>query len=574
MDAVPYFPDGQGPKQMPKLPDFPRNLPEAPILPSSLRFGQDSSLLDRGQPLLDPLLLHRKLLSQKMGPGGLLGVPSVVSSSAGSPVGGATNQSLYEMAALTHEMDTQAVTTKVKEILLANNIGQKVRHNGYRVFEKSVYANEYCLTFQLFGEHVLGLSQGSVSELLAKPKPWHMLSIKGREPFIRMQLWLNDPTSIEKLQAMKKEVKDGGGSSSSSGNGSKRKRSYPGGPGSGIGDSGSDRSSPVGMSDTPDPYNADSPGSNSAKKQRVYFSDEQKEALRIAFALDPYPSTSSMEFLSQELGLEIRSISNWFHNHRMRLKQQLPQGMDNLALLANRDGSQSAFEPVKFRLLLHQRMLEMQSPEEAAANSGSVTSLLRQFPTFLQSNPGSPLASTGGGLDLSYKRDDMDDDKDSIAASDKSGDNLNQDEESCSEPVVQPQISTSSSSRSRRKPAAPQWVRPEWNKVPDNSEPGAKPANGDSAAEGETTGSEAGGTINGVCVMNAAYSFGKDEAESKLDGAALSTEADDKEWNTSTENKPPPFCFALLCCFKESKQNVKTLKKKSTTRICLANVLW
>ena len=127
MDAVPYFPDGQGPKQMPKLPDFPRNLPEAPILPSSLRFGQDSSLLDRGQPLLDPLLLHRKLLSQKMGPGGLLGVPSVVSSSAGSPVGGATNQSLYEMAALTHEMDTQAVTTKVKEILLANNIGQKVR---------------------------------------------------------------------------------------------------------------------------------------------------------------------------------------------------------------------------------------------------------------------------------------------------------------------------------------------------------------------------------------------------------------------------------------------------------------
>ena len=52
---------------------------------------------------------------------------------------------------------------------------------------------------QLFGESVLGLSQGSVSELLSKPKPWHMLSIKGREPFIRMQLWLNDPTSMEKL---------------------------------------------------------------------------------------------------------------------------------------------------------------------------------------------------------------------------------------------------------------------------------------------------------------------------------------------------------------------------------------
>ena len=52
-----------------------------------------------------------------------------------------------------------------------------------------------------------------------------------------------------------------------------------------------------------------------------------------------------MEFLSQELGLETRSISNWFHNHRMRLKQNLPQGMDNLALLAaggrNPEGSPS-----------------------------------------------------------------------------------------------------------------------------------------------------------------------------------------------------------------------------------------
>lgn len=73
--------------------------------------------------------------------------------------------SVYEMAALTQDLDTQTITTKIKEALLANNIGQKI-----------------------FGEAVLGLSQGSVSELLSKPKPWHMLSIKGREPFIRMQV--------------------------------------------------------------------------------------------------------------------------------------------------------------------------------------------------------------------------------------------------------------------------------------------------------------------------------------------------------------------------------------------------
>ena len=66
------------------------------------------------------------------------------------------------------------------------------------------YKHKLSPTLQLFGEFVLGLSQGSVSELLSKPKPWHMLSIKGREPFIRMQLWLNDPANMDKLLAIKK----------------------------------------------------------------------------------------------------------------------------------------------------------------------------------------------------------------------------------------------------------------------------------------------------------------------------------------------------------------------------------
>jgi hypothetical protein len=42
-----------------------------------------------------------------------------------------TPNHLYEMAALTSELDTQAVTTKVKELLLANNLGQKVQGTFY-----------------------------------------------------------------------------------------------------------------------------------------------------------------------------------------------------------------------------------------------------------------------------------------------------------------------------------------------------------------------------------------------------------------------------------------------------------
>lgn len=60
----------------------------------------------------------------------------------------------------------------------------------------------------------MGLTQGSVSDLLSRPKPWHKLSLKGREPFVRMQLWLNDPHNVEKLRAMKKMEKKGSASHS------------------------------------------------------------------------------------------------------------------------------------------------------------------------------------------------------------------------------------------------------------------------------------------------------------------------------------------------------------------------
>ena len=92
--------------------------------------------------------------------------------------------SAYEIAAMTQELDTLGVTSRVKEVLQYHNLGQK-----------------------LFGEAILGLSQGSVSELLSKPKPWHMLSWKGREPYIKMQMWLSDPYNVERLKVYHSKVK-------------------------------------------------------------------------------------------------------------------------------------------------------------------------------------------------------------------------------------------------------------------------------------------------------------------------------------------------------------------------------
>ena len=135
-----------------------------------------------------------------------------------------------------------------------------------------------------------------------------MLSIKGREPFIRMQLWLNDAHNIDRLQALKNERREA----------NKRRRSS--GPGA------HDNSSDTSSNDTSEFYHSNSPGPGPTKKQRVLFSEEQKEALRLAFALDPYPNVATIEFLASELGLSSRTITNWFHNHRMRLKQQVRGG--------------------------------------------------------------------------------------------------------------------------------------------------------------------------------------------------------------------------------------------------------
>ena len=66
--------------------------------------------------------------------------------------------------------------------------------SSYKVFSNPSF---FSISQRLFGEAVLGLSQGSVSDLLARPKPWHMLTQKGREPFIRMKIFHEDEVNIQ-----------------------------------------------------------------------------------------------------------------------------------------------------------------------------------------------------------------------------------------------------------------------------------------------------------------------------------------------------------------------------------------
>ncbi|XP_044211240.1 cut-like homeobox 1b isoform X4 [Thunnus albacares] len=197
------------------------------------------------------------------------------------PLPGHSGLSIQEMVAMSPELDTYAITKKVKEVLTDNNLGQR-----------------------LFGETILGLTQGSVSDLLARPKPWHKLSLKGREPFVRMQLWLQDPHSVEKLMDMKRL----------------EKKAYMKRRLSSLSDNHSVDAGLVG----PDyVQGSQSPGQQHLKKPRVVLGPEEKEALKRAYQQKPYPSPKTIEELASQLNLKTSTVINWFHNYRSRIRREL-----------------------------------------------------------------------------------------------------------------------------------------------------------------------------------------------------------------------------------------------------------
>ena len=55
---------------------------------------------------------------------------------------------------------------------------------------------------RLFAKYVLGLSQGTVSELLSKPKSWEKLTEKGRDSYRKMHAWCYDNEAIMLLKSL------------------------------------------------------------------------------------------------------------------------------------------------------------------------------------------------------------------------------------------------------------------------------------------------------------------------------------------------------------------------------------
>uniref|UniRef100_A0A158P8D0 DNA-binding protein SATB n=1 Tax=Angiostrongylus cantonensis TaxID=6313 RepID=A0A158P8D0_ANGCA len=173
-----------------------------------------------------------------------------------------------------------------------------------------------------FGEHVLGLSQGSVSDLLARPKRWNMLTQKGREPFIRMKLFMREVSQTASRARSETAVEK------------PKDEQIPGELWSTLSVRGREPFEKMKS------WLADKDAIQRLLVRervcrglfkRTVITEQQKEALRFVFQHEHHPISNDCFLyiylqLSLKLNLNIRTVNNWFHNHRTRQKASLKEG--------------------------------------------------------------------------------------------------------------------------------------------------------------------------------------------------------------------------------------------------------
>ncbi|KAG7526086.1 hepatocyte nuclear factor 6-like [Solea senegalensis] len=136
----------------------------------------------------------------------------------------------------------------------------------------------YSIPQAIFAQRILSRSQGTLSDLLRNPKPWSKLK-SGRETFRRMWKWLQEPEfqrmSALRLAACKRKEEDRG----------RERNQVP-------------------------------------KKQRLVFTDLQRRTLVAIFRENRRPSKEMQITISQQLGLELSTVSNFFMNSRRRCPER------------------------------------------------------------------------------------------------------------------------------------------------------------------------------------------------------------------------------------------------------------
>ncbi|XP_064865513.1 hepatocyte nuclear factor 6 [Oncorhynchus nerka] len=137
----------------------------------------------------------------------------------------------------------------------------------------------YSIPQAIFAQRILCRSQGTLSDLLRNPKPWSKLK-SGRETFRRMWKWLQEP-EFQRMSALRL---------------------------AGEQDIACKRKEQEQHKDC----------NMAPKKQRLVFTDLQRRTLIAIFKENKRPSKEMQITISQQLGLELNTVSNFFMNARRR----------------------------------------------------------------------------------------------------------------------------------------------------------------------------------------------------------------------------------------------------------------
>ncbi|XP_041667540.1 one cut domain family member 2 [Cheilinus undulatus] len=184
-----------------------------------------------------------------------------------------------------------------------NSSGQLEEINTKEVAQRiTAELKRYSIPQAIFAQRVLCRSQGTLSDLLRNPKPWSKLK-SGRETFRRMWKWLQEP-EFQRMSALRLA----GGSSS----GLSELRQLHDDPHRSSQSSGDVTACKRKEQDTGKERNS------TPKKSRLVFTDLQRRTLLAIFKENKRPSKEMQLTISQQLGLELSTVSNFFMNARRR----------------------------------------------------------------------------------------------------------------------------------------------------------------------------------------------------------------------------------------------------------------
>ncbi|XP_014001556.2 one cut domain family member 2 isoform X1 [Salmo salar] len=185
-----------------------------------------------------------------------------------------------------------------------NNSGQLEEINTKEVAQRiTAELKRYSIPQAIFAQRVLCRSQGTLSDLLRNPKPWSKLK-SGRETFRRMWKWLQEP-EFQRMSALRLA-------------GTNREHAM-------IGSNGMHCQTLTTLCTGTQNYackrkeqDPSKERNNTPKKSRLVFTDLQRRTLLAIFKENKRPSKEMQITISQQLGLELTTVSNFFMNARRR----------------------------------------------------------------------------------------------------------------------------------------------------------------------------------------------------------------------------------------------------------------